>query len=68
MSKRVFATLGLLIVASLVLSACGGAGSGALKVGLLAPLSGQVPTFGISTREGVEMAVKEWNAKGGING
>jgi branched-chain amino acid transport system substrate-binding protein len=68
MSKRLFATLGLLIVASLVLSACGGAGSGAIKVGLLAPLSGQVPTFGISTREGVEMAVKEWNAKGGING
>jgi branched-chain amino acid transport system substrate-binding protein len=39
-----------------------------IKVGLLAPLTGAVPTFGQSTREGAELAVKEWNAKGGING
>jgi branched-chain amino acid transport system substrate-binding protein len=59
----------MLVVASLILPACGGgAGGGALKVGLLAPLSGQVPTYGLSTREGVEMAVKEWNAKGGLLG
>jgi branched-chain amino acid transport system substrate-binding protein len=39
-----------------------------LKVALLAPLTGPVPTFGKSTQEGVELAVKEWNDKGGING
>jgi branched-chain amino acid transport system substrate-binding protein len=39
-----------------------------IKVGLLAPLTGAVPTFGLSTREGVELAVKEWNEKGGILG
>ena len=39
-----------------------------IKVGLLAPLTGAVPTFGQSTREGAELAVQEWNAKGGING
>jgi len=31
-------------------------------------LSGQVPTFGVSTQEGVQLAVKEWNAKGGVLG
>ncbi len=39
-----------------------------IKIGLLSPLTGAVPTFGQSTREGVELAVKEWNAKGGILG
>lgn len=70
MSKRMFAILSLLIVASMILPACasGGAGGGTIKVGLLAPLSGQVPTFGLSTKEGVEMAVKEWNDKGGVLG
>jgi len=42
--------------------------SGVIKIGLLAPLSGQVPAFGISTREGVELAIKEWNDKGGVLG
>lgn len=39
-----------------------------IKVALLAPLTGAVPTFGQSTKEGAELAVKEWNEKGGING
>ena len=42
--------------------------AGTIKVGLLAPLTGPVPTFGTSTREGAELAVKQWNEKGGING
>jgi branched-chain amino acid transport system substrate-binding protein len=55
------------LVASFILPACGG-GGGTIKIGLLAPLSGQVPTFGISTKEGTEIAVKEWNDKGGVLG
>ncbi|MBN2001875.1 MAG: ABC transporter substrate-binding protein [Anaerolineae bacterium] len=39
-----------------------------VKVAILAPLSGDVATFGKSTRQGAEMAIEEWNAKGGING
>ncbi len=39
-----------------------------VKVGLLAPLSGQVPTFGVSVQEGAQLAVKEWNARGGVLG
>ncbi len=41
---------------------------GELKVAILAPLSGPVPTFGVSTRDGALMAIEEWNAKGGVNG
>jgi branched-chain amino acid transport system substrate-binding protein len=41
---------------------------GELKVAILAPLSGPVPTFGVSTRDGALLAIDEWNAKGGVNG
>lgn len=61
----------LLIVVALILSACGQSGTGAqteLKVAILAPLSGPVPTFGVSTRDGALMAIDEWNAKGGVLG
>jgi branched-chain amino acid transport system substrate-binding protein len=44
------------------------AATGTLKVAILAPLSGSVSTFGISTRNGAELAIEEWNAKGGILG
>jgi len=40
----------------------------ALKVAVLAPLSGPVPTFGVSTRDGALLAINEWNAKGGVLG
>ncbi len=74
MTKRLFYIVSLLIVASMVLTACGGAGAGGsaatgpIKVAILAPLSGPVPTFGVSTRDGSLMAIEEWNAKGGVLG
>ena len=39
-----------------------------IKIGILAPLSGANPTFGVSTRDGSLLAIKEWNAKGGVLG
>ena len=45
-----------------------GQGGGKLRIGLLAPLSGAVPSFGLSTKEGADLAVKEWNARGGVLG
>lgn len=74
MSKRLFVFLSLLIVAGVLLSGCAGAGGGAatttgpIKIAILAPLSGPVPTFGVSTRDGALMAIEEWNAKGGVLG
>jgi branched-chain amino acid transport system substrate-binding protein len=44
------------------------AAAGEIKIAILAPLSGPVPTFGVSTRDGALMAIEEWNAKGGVNG
>ncbi len=44
------------------------AAGGELKVAILAPLSGGQPTFGVSTRDGALLAIKQWNAKGGVLG
>jgi branched-chain amino acid transport system substrate-binding protein len=41
---------------------------GPIKVAILAPLSGPVPTFGVSTRDGAILAIEEWNARGGVLG
>jgi branched-chain amino acid transport system substrate-binding protein len=70
MSKRLFVVLSLLIVASMMLTACGGAAATQkeIKIAILAPLSGAVPTFGVSTRDGALLAIDEWNAKGGVLG
>ncbi len=57
------------LVALVILPACGGSGSEeALKIAILAPLSGDVATFGESTRDGVLLAIKERNAAGGVLG
>lgn len=39
-----------------------------IKIGGVGPVSGEAATFGVSTREGDELAVEEWNAKGGVLG
>jgi branched-chain amino acid transport system substrate-binding protein len=60
----------LFAAAAMAISACAGgaAGGGDIKVAVLAPLSGPVPTFGVATRDGALLAIEEWNAKGGVNG
>jgi branched-chain amino acid transport system substrate-binding protein len=59
----------VLIAAIFVLAACTpAAGGGELKIAVLAPLSGAVPTFGEMTRDGALLAIEEWNADGGVLG
>ena len=71
---RTFKLVGLFMIVAILLAAWGGAAApaakpaGDLKLAVLAPLSGPVPTFGVSTRDGALMAIEEWNAKGGVNG
>ncbi|MDT8897346.1 ABC transporter substrate-binding protein [Thermanaerothrix sp. 4228-RoL] len=65
--------LSIVLLLAVILTACAPGGGGAaqpkeLKVAILAPLSGPVPTFGVSTRDGALMAIDEWNAKGGVLG
>ncbi len=57
----------LLLISLLAFSSCGKS-SEAVKIAILAPLSGDVATFGQSTRDGAMMAIEEWNAKGGLLG
>ncbi len=61
----------VVLIASIALVACqpgGGAGAQPLKIAILAPLSGDVATFGQSTRDGALLAIEEWNANGGVLG
>jgi branched-chain amino acid transport system substrate-binding protein len=39
-----------------------------IKVGGIGPVTGEAATFGVSTKNGMAMAIEEWNAKGGIFG
>jgi len=66
MKKRVL--LSILLALGVLLSACQPAGSSTVKIAILAPLTGSVPTFGVSTRDGALLAIKQWNAKGGVLG
>jgi branched-chain amino acid transport system substrate-binding protein len=60
--KRVLTIALVLVLAVLT------AGAADLKIAILAPLSGAVPSFGQSTKEGALLAISEWNAKGGVLG
>ena len=65
--KRTFALLTVTLGLAVALAGCGG-GPKALKIAILAPLSGPVPTFGVSTRDAALLAIDQWNAKGGVLG
>jgi branched-chain amino acid transport system substrate-binding protein len=39
-----------------------------ITIGAAVPLTGNEATFGLSTRRGIELAVAEWNARGGVLG
>ena len=43
-------------------------GAKEIKIGGVAPATGEAATFGASTKNGFDMAVAEWNAKGGVMG
>lgn len=43
-------------------------GSAQIKIGVFGPMTGDAAAYGQSMREGVEIAVKEQNAKGGVLG
>ncbi len=73
--------LGLAALGALALTGCNnkgsGGGSGATpteaapaewKVGAFLSLSGAETQFGVDTKEGIELAVEEVNAKGGVKG
>lgn len=57
-----------LVLAGLVGCKSGSDSSGNIHIGMLAPLTGSGASFGAGQRDGVQLAIDEINAKGGING
>lgn len=72
MKKRFLASTGLALAAALFISGCSGGGTKTedtvIKLGVLAPLSGNIATFGQEQKNAVEMRVEEINKAGGILG
>jgi len=66
MKTRLFVAAAALAVVLVV--SCGGAKSAEIKIGAVSPLTGEAATFGLSTKNGMELAVEEWNANGGLLG
>ena len=59
---------GLLLAFAAGLTACSGSKSNSIKIGGLAPLSGNVAVYGVECKNGIDLAVEEINAAGGVNG
>lgn len=82
--KLIMAKIAVIPALVVLLSACGGpsvgSGSGGgstpaasgssdpVKVGVLGPITGPASTYGVAEQNGVQMAVDEINAKGGLLG
>jgi len=66
--KKLALLLGVILVLTMTLSACGGAGGQAqtVKVGVVAELTGDIPAVGASCKNAAEMAVQEINDAGGL--
>lgn len=69
MKKRSLAAVMAAIVIASGMAGCSNGGSGdTIKIGGLAPLSGNVSVYGIATNNGVQMAVDAANKSGGVLG
>jgi branched-chain amino acid transport system substrate-binding protein len=64
---RGLALTGLLVAAFSGLSGCGGA-SDTIRVGVAGPGTGPQAKNGQDLKEGVTLAIRDWNAKGGVLG
>jgi branched-chain amino acid transport system substrate-binding protein len=66
MKKTYLVALGLAVSAILPFVGCNK--NKEVVIGGVAPLTGEAATFGVSTKNGYDLAVAEWNAKGGVLG
>jgi len=70
--KKFFCVVSALVMFASLLAGCGGQKSSSdgqtLIIGGSGPLTGDYATYGISVKQGAELAVKEINESGGING
>lgn len=75
--RRTASSIALVVTAaaSLLLAGCAAGTPGPaktssepLKIGVLASITGALATYGIAERQGIEIAIANANAKGGVNG
>ena len=66
MKKSYLVALGLAVSAILPFVGCDK--NKEVVIGGVAPLTGEAATFGVSTKNGYDLAIAEWNAKGGVLG
>ena len=64
--RKLFSLLVVLLVVCSV-AGCGEKETNTIKIGSAGPLSGSVSIYGQAVKEGVELAVEEINAAGGVN-
>ena len=69
MKKSFKMTLSAVFVLAATSFVCAAPKKGAtIKIGGVAPLSGGVAVYGVECKNGIDLAVDEINAAGGING
>lgn len=67
-AKKTMLVLFVVMIAGMMFIGCSKETSDTIKIGGIFPLSGSVAVYGTECRNGVEMAIAEINAAGGING
>ena len=65
--KKSFFVLGAAL-SVMALAACSKDDANVIKIGGLAPLSGQYTEYGLECKKGIDLAIEEINAAGGVNG
>lgn len=67
-AKKAVVVLFVVMIAGMMFTGCSKKTSDTIKIGGIFPLSGSVAVYGTECRNGVEMAINEINAAGGVNG
>ncbi len=68
--KKILSMVLCVVMLAAVMAGCGAKSDdpSVLKIGGIGPLTGDYATYGVSVKQGAEIAVKEINEAGGING
>ncbi len=61
-------SLAAAVVSAALFAGCSKSGDATIKIGGVAPLSGGVAVYGVECKNGIDLAIEEINAAGGVNG
>jgi len=66
--KRLISIILSVLLVTALLTGCAGGSTNEIRIGINYELSGEAATYGQSSAEGIELAIEQINAAGGING